>query len=270
MRDFLRGERRERQGPESPFGSGRLSTWRGPRKLTDGRAGCCASFCRCGACSAAIEAVAGGICARAASAILALNTPCCPRCALPLEAPAPLCGECIDREPPFAATWAPFRYEHPLDLLESRFKFRGDLAAGRVLASLMIERALDAGLSRPDAIVAGAAARLAAARARLQPGARAREGRSRVRAEFRSKADLLRRTRGDCRADRPRCDSAASEPARCVRGFGEPSDSGTRCAHRRRDDDGRDGSRVRARVAARGGVQRVDVWALARAPARRR
>lgn len=72
---------------------------------------------------------------------LALNTLCCPRCALPLESPAPACGECLKREPPFAAAWAPFRYGHPLDLLEARFKFRADLAAGRVLTELMIERA---------------------------------------------------------------------------------------------------------------------------------
>ena len=82
------------------------------------------------------------------------NAPCCPRCALPLESPAPLCGECLDREPPFAAAWAPFRYAHPLDLLEARFKFRGDLAAGRVLAELMIERALIDAPACPATIVA--------------------------------------------------------------------------------------------------------------------
>ena len=72
---------------------------------------------------------------------LVVNIPCCPRCALPLPVPAPLCGECLKRPPPFAAAWVPFRYGHPLDLLEARFKFRGDLAAGRVLADLMLERA---------------------------------------------------------------------------------------------------------------------------------
>ena len=84
----------------------------------------------------------------------ARNEPCCPRCALPLETPAPLCGECLEREPPFAAAWVPFRYAHPLDLLEARFKFRGDLAAGRVLAELMIERARVEAPVRPAAIVA--------------------------------------------------------------------------------------------------------------------
>lgn len=72
---------------------------------------------------------------------LVLNSPCCPRCALPLQVSAPMCGECLKRPPTFAAAWAPFRYGHPLDLLEARFKFRGDLAAGRILAELMLERA---------------------------------------------------------------------------------------------------------------------------------
>ncbi|HVV96224.1 MAG TPA: double zinc ribbon domain-containing protein, partial [Rhodanobacteraceae bacterium] len=40
---------------------------------------------------------------------IAINRPCCPRCALPLAAPAPICGECLQREPPFAAAWVPFR-----------------------------------------------------------------------------------------------------------------------------------------------------------------
>lgn len=68
-----------------------------------------------------------------------LNHPCCPRCALPLAAPAPMCGECVRRPPPFAAVSAPFRYAHPLDLLEVRFKFGGDLAAGRVLGEMLAD-----------------------------------------------------------------------------------------------------------------------------------
>ena len=72
---------------------------------------------------------------------LPVNACCCARCALPLEHPAERCGICIKREPPFASAWAPFRYAHPLDLLEARFKFHRDLAAGRLLADLMIEAA---------------------------------------------------------------------------------------------------------------------------------
>ncbi|HEX7769738.1 MAG TPA: double zinc ribbon domain-containing protein, partial [Dokdonella sp.] len=68
---------------------------------------------------------------------LSLNALRCPRCAVPLALAAPACGACLASEPPFAAAWVPFLYAHPLDLLESRFKFHADLAAGRLLASLM-------------------------------------------------------------------------------------------------------------------------------------
>jgi len=83
----------------------------------------------------------------------AANLPACPRCALPLASPAPACGACLAREPPFTAAWAPFRYGHPLDLLETRFKFGRDLAAGRVLAALLVERARLAGPVLPALIV---------------------------------------------------------------------------------------------------------------------
>lgn len=64
------------------------------------------------------------------------NLACCRRCALPLEVSAESCGRCLRHAPPWDAAWAPFRYEWPLAQLESRFKFGGDLAAGRTLALL--------------------------------------------------------------------------------------------------------------------------------------
>ena len=84
---------------------------------------------------------------------LAANQPCCPACALPLESAAPLCGACVRKPPPFTRAWVPFRYGHPLDLLETRFKFAGDLAAGRVLAGLLAERARHDRPAMPDLIV---------------------------------------------------------------------------------------------------------------------
>jgi ComF family protein len=47
-----------------------------------------------------------------------------------------MCGECQRHAPPWDAAWAPFRYGWPLDRLESRYKFGADLAAGRVLSTL--------------------------------------------------------------------------------------------------------------------------------------
>lgn len=70
------------------------------------------------------------------AAELPRNRHCCGRCALPLASPAALCGECQRRPPPWDAAWAPFRYGWPLDRLESRFKFGADLAAGKVLSRL--------------------------------------------------------------------------------------------------------------------------------------
>jgi ComF family protein len=67
------------------------------------------------------------------------NPVACPRCALPLAAPGPACGRCLRAPPPFAAALAPFRYGDPLDRLLTRFKFAADLAAGRVLGTLLAE-----------------------------------------------------------------------------------------------------------------------------------
>ncbi len=62
------------------------------------------------------------------------NDSYCAHCAIPLAEPVTLCGECLRQAPPWDRAWAPFRYAWPLDRLVTRFKFHGDLAAGRVLA----------------------------------------------------------------------------------------------------------------------------------------
>ena len=75
----------------------------------------------------------------------------CPRCALPLPTPASACGDCLTKPPPLDAVHATFVYAPPLDRLLPRFKFHGDLAAGRLLAALMHETAPS--LPRDAAIV---------------------------------------------------------------------------------------------------------------------
>jgi len=195
------------------------------------------------------------------------NDVCCPRCALPLKTPAPLCGECLDREPPFASAWAPFRYAHPLDLLEARFKFRGDLAAGRVHADLMIERAVDDAPARPDLIVAvplhvsrlrergyNQAFELAKPVAGTLGVPIARDGLARIRA-------TPAQTGLDAAARRRNLRGAFAVP----RGASLPKHIALF------DDVVTTGATVRecARVLCRAGVERIDVWALARAPQRR-
>ncbi|HSJ96478.1 MAG TPA: ComF family protein, partial [Myxococcota bacterium] len=59
--------------------------------------------------------------------------PACGRCAAPLPT-AGTCGACLVRPPAFDAAAARYRYAFPVDRLLQRFKFAGDLAAGRWLA----------------------------------------------------------------------------------------------------------------------------------------
>lgn len=87
----------------------------------------------------------------ACQASIPVNHTCCRRCALALPSPAHLCPRCTDELPPWTAAWVPFRYAWPLNLLEARFKFRGDLACGRVLATMWARHACP--LARPDCVV---------------------------------------------------------------------------------------------------------------------
>src|SRR5690554_1076394 len=104
---------------------------------------------RCLACG---EAAASGadLCAPCRDG-LPWNTPACPRCALPLAAPAPCCRDCRQRPPPLHGAHAALRYAAPVDRLLPGFKFHRDLAAGRLLAEAMAGRF--AALPRPDALL---------------------------------------------------------------------------------------------------------------------
>jgi len=199
---------------------------------------------------------------------LAENTICCRRCALPLEVPAPLCGICLKREPPFATAWAPFRYAHPLDLLEARFKFGGDLAAGRVLAELMVDaaRRLPAA-SRPALLLC---VPLHAERLRERGYNQALELAKPLASVLRIPLDMHA-------LQRPRCTTAqsgldAKARRRNLRGAFALKPGIALPAHVAIVDDVMTtGATLRecALVLRRAGVERVDVWALARAPARR-
>lgn len=197
---------------------------------------------------------------------LTLNTPCCPRCALPLETPAPLCGECLQREPPFTAAWAPFRYGHPLDLLETRFKFGRDLAAGRLLAELMIERARVDTPVLPDALVP---VPLHRTRLRQRGYNQALELARPIALalDITLRADLLARTK----ATPAQTGLDANARRRNVRGaFTLAADAPLPAHVALLDDVMTTGATLReaTQVLIRAGVGRVDVWVLARAPHR--
>lgn len=106
---------------------------------------------RCLLCGGAGEQ-ARDLCA-ACRADIVSNGPACACCGQPLALAAAACGRCLRRMPAFQATWAPLRYAPPLAGLMTRFKFGGDLAAGRVLAGIALEHWLGLPPARPDALL---------------------------------------------------------------------------------------------------------------------
>jgi ComF family protein len=197
------------------------------------------------------------------AAELPRNPACCARCALPLPQPTALCGQCQRRAPPWDAAWVPFRYAWPLDRLESRFKFGADLAAGSVLSSLWLRapRPMD----MPAWIVP---VPLHVARLRVrgynQSIELARTVSSRLNVPLR--LDVLTRLR----ATPAQTELGALARRRNVRGAFAVRPNVAWPSHvALLDDVMTTGATLWecARVLKRAGVKRVDVWALARAPA---
>ncbi|MET0331963.1 MAG: ComF family protein [Dyella sp.] len=193
------------------------------------------------------------------------NRSCCARCALPLASPAALCGRCQRQPPPWDAAWAPFRYGWPLDRLESRFKFAAELAAGRVLSALWLREPMPPSLPSLLLPVPLHQSRLrqrgynqALELAKPLAGAHA----------LTLRHDLLLRQR----ATDAQTELDARERRRNVRGaFAIKTDAVLPSHVALLDDVMTTGATLAecARVLRRAGVARIDVWALARAPARR-
>lgn len=193
------------------------------------------------------------------------NHTCCARCALPLATSAALCGQCQRRLPPWNAAWVPFRYAWPLDRLESRFKFGADLAAGRVLSTLWQRESMPRDL--PDLIVP---VPLHRTRLRQRGYNQALELALPLARHLRLplKHGLLLRTRGTA----AQTELGAIERRRNVRGAFAVREGVTWPAQvALLDDVMTTGATLTecCRVLRRAGVQRVDVWALARAPVSR-
>ena len=200
---------------------------------------------------------------------LVRNRICCPRCALPLQVPAPACGECLQRQPPFESAFAPFLYAHPLDLLMTRLKFGRSLAAGRVLSGLWDEAVAELAPARPTLFVP-----VPLHRSRLRE-----RGYNQAVELLRPLARSLRIPLADSLLARTRPTPAQANldaPARRrnLRGafeFHAAALEGTVPASVHValvDDVMTTGATLRecARVLRRAGIGRVDVWALARAP----
>ncbi len=65
----------------------------------------------------------------------------CRSCALPLPFTSgdQRCGECLHNPPPFLRSFAPWRYQFPVDRMISRYKYNGQTAFARPLLSLFGE-----------------------------------------------------------------------------------------------------------------------------------
>lgn len=199
------------------------------------------------------------------AAELPRNHHCCARCALPLPTSAALCGQCQRHPPTWDAAWAPFRYGWPLDRLESRYKFGAALAAGRALGALWQREPLT--VEQPALIVP-----VPLHRTRLR-----RRGYNQALELARPLAkalgvpcrhDVLRRVR----ATDAQTELDAVTRRRNVRAAFAVREGIVLPSHVAvLDDVMTTGATLAecARVLKHAGVQRVDVWALARAPSRR-
>ena len=77
----------------------------------------------------------------------------CRRCGLELNRDVDLCGRCATARPHFSAAWPAFAYRGVIEGLVQRFKFHGDLAAGRLLGDLLARRLGHLRAPRPDLLI---------------------------------------------------------------------------------------------------------------------
>lgn len=192
------------------------------------------------------------------------NTSCCLRCALPLPTAAACCGHCLRHPPAWNAAWAPFRYGWPLDRLETRYKFAGDLASGRVLAGLWQREPQPSLSALPQALLP---VPLHHGRLRQRGFNQALELAKPLARAFGLPlhAQALRRVR----ATQAQSELDAASRRRNVRHAFVLAPGMRLPDHVAVVDDVMTTGATLAecvRVLKRSGVQRVDVWALARAP----
>lgn len=83
------------------------------------------------------------------------NHNCCCICALPLSTnhSEPICGKCLKLLPDFDRCYTPFIYGYPLSGLISDFKFSEKFFAGRLLAELLIKFIKEKDTELPDLIM---------------------------------------------------------------------------------------------------------------------
>ncbi|MCG5533341.1 ComF family protein [Halorhodospira sp. 9621] len=198
---------------------------------------------------------------RGCRADLPWNTPCCPHCALPGDGALPC--PCRQSPLPFRAAVVPLRYEGPAERLITAFKFHGRLAEGQLLGALLADAVRRDAAPLPAAVVpVPLHARRLRQRGFDQTAELARAVRRRLpplplcRALRRRDADARQATRS-ARARRSAIRGAFSaRPGRVPGHVALLDDVVTTGAT----------AAEAARTLRAAGVQRVDLWALARTP----
>ena len=194
-------------------------------------------------------------------AALPWNRRACTRCGLPLALPAAACGVCLRSPPPFTRTHAALVYGFPVDRLLPRFKFHADLAAGNLLSELLCAGLDDC--ERPQTLLP---VPLHRDRLRERGYDQALELAKAVaqRTGVPLQARQLRRVRATARQS----ELGQSARQRNLRGafavIGAPLPKHVALI----DDVMTTGATLRecAQTLLRAGVERVDVWVIARAP----
>jgi ComF family protein len=215
-----------------------------------------------GACALCLADAGSDRVCRDCSGSLPRLGPACPRCALPMPQ-MQVCGRCLLRPPAFDATVAAFEYRFPVDRLVQRFKFAGDLAAGRWLA----QRLAAAVRTRPDLLVV---APLTAARLRTRGFNQALEIARVVGAA--TGARVGARALEKVRDTAPQPGLGGRERRQNLRGAFRVTGSMAGRHVAIVDDVMTTGATVAelARVLRQAGARRVDVWVVARTPPGRR
>ena len=172
------------------------------------------------------------------------------------------CGDCLRQPPSLSSVHAVFVYGFPLDRLVPRFKFHRDLAAGRLMADLMVGALASA--PRPDALVP---LPLHAHRLRERGYDQALELARPLAAALTLplRNDLLQRVRSTA----PQSELDASQRHRNVASaFAVPSRAALPAHIVLVDDVMTTGATLdaAARALLRGGAKRVDAWVCARVP----
>lgn len=187
----------------------------------------------------------------------------CPRCGLPLMGDAShLCGHCLSHPPAFDRTWAALTYVWPVDDLVGRFKFQGRLNQGRLLGELMA-RELGPRVTRPDCVIP---VPLHAHRLRKRGFNQAVELARPLSRALNCPLEILAVRR--VRATPPQQTLSAKHRQRNLRGAFHVAEGFAPAHVALVDDVMTTGSTLDelAGVLKTRGVQRVDVWVLARVP----